>query len=68
MQTFIARVLNNSVLLSDEAIDDFVEEWHTHEGWRNQELHSALGLSFKEYELSLTNGLLNTIKQALSTN
>lgn len=67
MQTYIDRVKSGEVILSDDTLDAFVEEWHTSDSWRNHELHSAIGLSGEQYALSLVEGRLSVIEKVLST-
>lgn len=67
MQTYIDRVKSGEVILSDDTLDAFVEEWHTSDSWRNHELHSAIGLSNAQYGLSLIDGLVSVIEKVLST-
>lgn len=68
MQTYIDRVRMGHTTLNDDTLDDFIEEWHTSDSWRNYELHAAIGVSQTQYEKILKKGLLNTVLDALSTN
>ena len=41
MQTYMERVKNGHTTLSDDTLDEFVEEWHTSDSWRNYEIGRA---------------------------
>ena len=62
MQTYIQKIQNKEVPLTEESLDDFIDYWHTSDVSRNISLHSAIGVSWEEYSKHINHNFLDFLK------